>query len=55
MFMKDVLDGKKMQGKSEENALTQSFEKSPLLMGMTDYPFVLLMASLWIRSGLAWP
>ena len=35
-----------------ENTLIQSFEKSPHLMGLADYPYILnFKASLWIRSG----
>ena len=44
MFMKDGLDGKKnarqIRECHEKNALIQSFEKSPHLMGLTDYPYV---------------
>ena len=58
MFMKDGLDGKKNARQIRgfyENALIQSFEKSPHLMGLANYPHILFMASLMSRSGLGWP
>ena len=49
MFVKDCLDGKKnarqIQG-CHKNWLIQGFEKSPLLMGLADFPFIPFMASL---------
>ena len=42
-FMKDGLDGKKMQGKNVGaigNGLVQSFVKSPHLMGQANYPHI---------------
>ena len=50
MFMKDGLDGKKMQGKSEGSMRSCSFRASKrtpsLWVFMVDYPFILFMASL---------
>ena len=58
VFVEHGLDGGKNAGQiwgCYENALTQSFEKSPHLMGLANYPHIPFMASLWIRSGLSWP
>ena len=56
--MKEGLDVKKNAKKirgCHQNALIQSFEKSPDMMGLADYPQIPFMASLRIRSGLGWP
>ena len=55
--MKESLDGEKnarqIRG-CHENALIQSFEKSPHLMGLADYPYIPFMASLSDIDSTEW-